>query len=168
MLANGDGTAGHTWDWKRWHDRELRRRGQKDEQGNSRPVRRLLGYRHVLLLFGFLGDGYGFNHGLSGLVVGRVASRAELLGDAALTKSVFNDLVERAAGVGDRLLVSRVAGTTTLSWRDAAETSSFVVFIFVIVVVTVTLPGGPTGNGDYYREVAVVRIVEIAISVGIY
>jgi hypothetical protein len=53
--------------------------------------------------------------------VGRVASQAKLLGDPALTKSVFNDLVERAAGVGCRLLVSRIAGTTTLAGRDAAE-----------------------------------------------
>jgi hypothetical protein len=100
--------------------------------------------------------------------VGRVAPRAEFLGDAALAESVFNNLVERAAGVGHRLLVSRIAGTTTLAGRHAAEASSFVVFIFVIIVVTATLPGGPTGNGGYYREVAIVGIVEIAVRVSVY
>jgi len=100
--------------------------------------------------------------------VGRVASRAELLGDAALTKSLFDDLIERAAGVGYRLLVSRIAGTTTLPGGDAAEAGSLVVFVFVIVIVTATLPGGPTGDSGYYGEVAIVGIVEIAIRIGIY
>jgi hypothetical protein len=40
------------------------------------------------------------NDGLSYLIVGRVAPRAEFLRNSALTESVFNDLVERAASVG--------------------------------------------------------------------
>ena len=83
-------------------------------------------------------------------------------------KSVFNDLVERAAGVGCRLLISRIAGTTTLVRQDAAETGLFVIFVVIIIVVTATLPGGPTGDGSYYQEVAIVGIVEIAVRVGIY
>lgn len=132
------------------------------------PLRGLLGHRRALLLLGFSGDGAGFNYGLSELVVGRVASRAKLLADPALTKSAFNDLVERAAGVGCRLLVSRITGTTTLAGRDAAEAGSLVVFVVVIIVVTATLPGGPMGDSGYYREVAIVGIVEIAVRIGIY
>jgi len=70
----------------------------KDES-DSRPVRRFLG--HVHLLFGFSGYHAGLiHHDLSSLIVWRVAPRAELLGDAALAETLFDDLVERAAGVG--------------------------------------------------------------------
>ena len=56
----------------------------------------------------------------------------------------------------------------TLARQDAVETGLFVIFIVVIVVVTATLPGGPTGDGGYYREVAIVGIMEIAVRVSIY
>ena len=48
------------------------------------------------------------------------------------------------------------------------EMGPFVIFIVVIVIVTAMLPGRPTGDGGYYREVAIVGIVEIAVRVGIY
>ncbi len=80
-------------------DTEKGRTGK--HESDSRPVRRFLAHRHVHLLFGFSGYHAGLiHHDLSGLIVWRVAPRAELLGDAALAETLFDDLVERAAGVG--------------------------------------------------------------------
>jgi hypothetical protein len=74
---------------------------RKDERKYSRPVRRLLRYWNIPLLLGFWGDCARLvHHDLSGLVVGRVASRAQLLADMGLTRTLLDDLLERAAGIG--------------------------------------------------------------------
>jgi hypothetical protein len=58
-------------------------------------------YWNILLLLGLRGDRAGLgDHDLSGIIVGRVASRAELLTDAGLTDALVDDLLERAAGIG--------------------------------------------------------------------
>ena len=115
LATRGTDKGGHTVS-------EMKRRNRMKED-DSRPVRCLLGYRHVPLLLGCLGDGTGLvNDGLSYLIVGRVAPGAEFLRDAALAESVFNDLVERATGVGDRLLIGRVAGASAFTGRAATDT----------------------------------------------
>jgi hypothetical protein len=145
---------------------------QAERGGNSRPFGLLLVHWHVYFLFRFRGAHIGLiPHNLGGLVVWRVAPRAELLVNAAvlLTKSLLNYLVEGAAGVGYRLLIGGVAGAATLAGRGAAETSPFVKFILIsIVVVTATLPSGTVRELSYDREVAIVGVVEIAVGIGIY
>jgi hypothetical protein len=120
-------------------------------------------------LFRFRGAHIGlipYNH-LRGLVVWRVAPRAELLVNAVglLTKSLLNYLVEGAAGVGYRLLIGGVAGAATLAGRGAAETGPFVKLILIsIIVVTATLPSGTVREWSYDGEVAIVGVVETSFS----
>ena len=75
--------------------------GREDEREHSRPVRRLLAYWNIPLLLGFWADcGRLVDHDLSSFVVGRVASRTEFLADAVLTRTLLDNLLERAAGIG--------------------------------------------------------------------
>jgi hypothetical protein len=76
-------------------------KGRKDERGDySRPFGRLIVYRNILLLLGLRADRAGLvDHDLGRVVVGRVASRAELLTNAGLTDAFLDDLLERAAGI---------------------------------------------------------------------
>ena len=75
-------------------------KGRKDEREYSRPVRHFLMYWIILLLLGFCEDCARLvDHDLSGFIVGRVASRAQLLADAGLTSTLLDDLLERAAGI---------------------------------------------------------------------
>ena len=79
----------------------MRSKGGKDERDNSRPLQRLCAYRNILLLLGFWRDRAGLvDYDLSRVIVGGVASRAELLMDACLADTLLNDLLERAAGIG--------------------------------------------------------------------
>ena len=70
-------------------------------KNDSRPLRGILLHRHVLLLFDYPGNDIGLvNCHMRDPVVGRVASRAELVADRVLSSSFSNDLLKRAAGVG--------------------------------------------------------------------
>jgi len=86
----------------------------------------------------------------------RVTPRAKLLTGAGLPEPV---LIERAAGIGHRLLVGRVAGTTTLTWGGVAEAGLFVKFFLIIIVIATALPGRASRDIGYNGEVAIVGIV---------
>jgi hypothetical protein len=64
------------------------------------PVSRLVAYWNIPLLLGLWADcAWLVDYDLSGFVVRRVASRAELLADAGLPRTLLDDLLERAAGI---------------------------------------------------------------------
>jgi len=131
---------------------------------------RLFLHWNILLLLGFRVDCVGLvDHNLGGFIVGRVASGAELLADAGLTNTLLDDLLERAAGIGQRLLICRIAGAATLTRRGTTEASLvFEFFSITIIVFTATLPRRAARERSDYRKVAIVGVVEIAVCVGIY
>ena len=89
--------------------------------------------------------------------------------DAGLVDTLLNDLLERAAGKGQRLLVGRVAGAAALPGRDASEASALVEFFSInIIFLTATLPSWAAGDKSYDGEVAVVGVMEIAVCIGVY
>ncbi len=83
--------------------------------------------------------------------------------------TLLDDLLERAAGIGQRLLICRIAGAATLTRRGTTEASLvFEFFSITIIVFTATLPRRAARERSDYRKVAIVGVVEIAVCVGIY
>lgn len=69
---------------------ELDQRGRKDERDDSRPLWHLCAHWNKPLLLGLRGDRAGLvNHDLCGVIVGRVASRAELLMDTGAADTLL-------------------------------------------------------------------------------
>jgi hypothetical protein len=62
-----------------------------------------------------------------------------------------------------------IAGATALSRRGISEACTFVEFFNIVIIIsTATLPSGTASEGVYDREVAIIRIMEISICVGVY
>jgi hypothetical protein len=85
-----------------------------------------------------------------------------------LVPSFSDSVLERAAGVGQGLLISRVACAATLAGRGTPKACVFVkIFEIYFVVIATALPSGTARSGNSGKG-AVIWIMEISIDIRIY